>query len=167
MEGILDFWRSQVIPIRENQVSIPNQLITWWCLERRHLHWGFIIVFAPCKHMLVDLTFGTFLPFKKEYKRHLPKNQRIQLFTPILAVIGLEERKWNENANCIFEKHCTIVPKVFQTDGPMVHLIHHKLKSLVRGTMERFLKKEAMIGASGKFSTKCWSYEAGKSSHVR
>ena len=63
---------------------------------------------------------------------------------------------------------------MFQTDGPMVHLIHHELKSLVRGTMERFVKKEAMIGhhhhsfnvsvplkvgrteigASGKFSTK-------------
>ena len=42
---------------------------------------------------------------------------------------------------------------MFQTDGPMVHLIHHELKSLVRGTMERFVK-EAMIGASGKFSTK-------------
>ena len=43
---------------------------------------------------------------------------------------------------------------MFQTDGPMVHLIHHELKSLVRGTMERFVKKEAMIGASGKFSIK-------------
>ena len=55
-----------------------------------------------------------------------------------------------KNIAPLFQKYLTM----FQTDGPMVHLIHHELKSLVRGTMERFAKKEAMIGVSGKFSTK-------------
>ena len=55
-----------------------------------------------------------------------------------------------KNIAPLFQKYLIM----FQTDRPIVHLIHHELKSLVRGTMERFVKKEAMIGGSGKFSTK-------------
>ena len=91
-----------------------------------------------------------FLPFK-EYKRHLPKNQRYQRIQTALK--NENETKLQiaflKNIAPLFQKYLPM----FQTDGPMVHLIHHELKSLVRGTMERFVKKDAMIGASGKFST--------------
>ena len=95
--------------------------------------------------------FLMFLPFK-EYKRHLPKNQKHQRIQTALK--NENETKMQiaflRNISPLFQKYLTM----FQTDGPMVHLIHHELKSLVRSTMERFVKKEAMIGASGKFNTK-------------
>ena len=95
--------------------------------------------------------FLTFLPFK-EYKRHLPKNQRYQRIQTALK--NENEAKMQiaflKNTAPLFQKYLTM----FQADGPMVYLILHELKSLVRGTMERFVKKEAMIGASGKFCTK-------------
>ena len=89
--------------------------------------------------------FITFLPFKKENKRHLPKNQSYQRIQTALK---------NENETKMQIAFLKNIAPLFQKYLTMFHLIHHKLKSLVRGTMERFVKKEAIIGASDKFSTK-------------
>ena len=66
----------------------------------------------------------TFLPSNKEYKRHLPKNHRFQRINAALKkdeLKSLIQIQFFKNIAPVFIKFL----RMFQTDGPMIHLMHH------------------------------------------
>lgn len=87
--------------------------------------------------------FVTFLPFKKEYKRHLPKNERFKRISQAFKEderLNLLQIEFLKNVAPIFTKFLTM----FQTDGPMIHIMHHELRAILVTIMGRFLNADLM-----------------------
>ena len=93
--------------------------------------------------------FVAFLPFNKEYKRHLPKNERFQRINTALKKdeqLSLLEIEFLRNIAPIFTKFL----RMFQADGPMIHLMHHELRTILSTIMGRFLKSQVLDVKSSK-----------------
>ena len=92
--------------------------------------------------------FMEFLTSKKDFKKTTYQNPRYQRIVAFFRKekLTLVQLAFTIDVSVPFVNFLT----VFQSEGPLVHIIYKTMKDLLKMVMKRFLKAEVIDGLSGK-----------------